>query len=1094
VDETAEAQDDATPGGRLVALPRRSADADSLSGSPTAAVFDLLDRTNHLLNQLELDIDSLKRDQEKDRRRIHAEAEQFQQAADAAIERLKALAFKARTIAEHKARTDVLDAALARKIPLDTSVSFDELVRRIEEEIRLAKGITGAIRLQTIGDLLKQATLRVELMTSQAEKSRARLLKETEQELHSEGKEARASYEIGMSVVRRDLKALDLALPPSGLGWDDHRWEHWEGWDPLSGASRWVRFGTYYRPQLEKFRYPALLEMPGERGFAIDVAAGARDVAVDGMRSIILRVLASIPAGDARFTFIDPTGLGESIAPFLPLGEYRSDLVDEQVYTAEGEIETKLLEVTKHIERIIQDHLRGDYETIEQHREATGELVEPYRFLCVFDFPTQLSDRSRELLRNIIDNGPRCGVYTLMTTAPGAARANGARWKAMLAGLDVIVGDAKGYWFDHDLSGRWTVAFDPPPDLTVSDANGELTLFGRILTKTGEAAKEGRSVDVSQARVFELMAEAVRLKARDDVPDLTTMLDPDDPATWWTGSSQRGIGVPIGRAGLREATSLWLDSGARSGALVGGERGSGKSMVLHGAILGLALTYAPSELTMYLLDLNPGSSGFEAYATEALPHARVVGIDTDREFAVSVIDGLVREMTRRAMLFAPHGGERVGIEGYRRESGDELPRILLVIDGLDRLFAVSDREGDRAAQLLDTLLRQGPSYGIHLLAATHTMSDIDRIGRHTFDQLRVRIALACSDEESRLLLGEHSPQASLLGRAGEALLNLADGDPAQAQHFQSTSIDDHERGLALRDLRRLAMARQLTRTPQVFEGRAPARLEDSAIRHLGEHASMQHARLKPRLWLGEPCAIGNAVEVTMRREAGSNLLIVGRDERQGQGLLVAAMASAVLGHGDGIDVRVLDFMPLESGFGEATRVLATRAPVQLFRRRSLEDALTGVLVEVEKRAAKLDFTNHPVLFMINGLGPGAGLVADAPADGFDPVRTLERVVREGPEVGVHTIIWSDRLPTIAAQTSRATLRAFAQRVAMHMPAEDSAMLIDSATASSLNDNQALLYDEATARLTKFRPYLIPPLDFVESLARAATRVPAAAST
>jgi len=1089
VDDTAHGAGEAAAGGRLVSLPRRSADGDTLADSPTAAVSELLDRTNHLLNQLELDIESLKRDQEKDRLRIEREAEGFQRAADAAIDRLKVLALQARQIAERKARTDVLDRALSKYVELDRTVTFDELVRKIEEEIPLAKGITGAIRLETIGDLLKQATLQVEAMTKRAERSRARLLKETELELHSEGKEARASYEIGMSVVRRDLRALDLALPPSALSWDEHRWNHWEGWDPLSGASRWIRYGSYYRPQLEKFRYPALIELPGERGFAIDVTTGSRELALDGMRSIILRVLASVPAGDARFTFVDPTGLGESVAPFLPLGEYRSELIDEQVYTAEPDIEGKFIEITRHMERIIQDHLRGDYHTIEQRREATGELVEPYRFVCVFDFPNHLTDRARDLLRDIIDNGPRCGVYTLVMSAPGAARMNGNRWKSMLAGLDVITGDADGFWFDHELSGRWSVDLDAPPELTLA-VGEDLTLFGRILTKTGEAAKEGRAVDVSQSRVFELLADALRLRTRDDLPDVRTAVVPTDPTTWWTGNSKRGIGVPIGREGLRESISLWLDSGARSGALVGGERGSGKTMMLHDIVLGLAMTYAPSELTMYLIDFTSGAGGFEIYATEGLPHARVIAIDSDREFALSVIDGLVREMTRRAMLFAPHGGERAGIEGYRRDSGDELPRILLVIDGLDALFTADDRSAERAAQLLDTLLRQGASFGIHLVVSAEALGALERIGRHTFDQLRVRIALACSEEESRWLLGADNGQASQLGRAGEALLNLAESPVAQTEHFQSALIDTHERGLALRDLRRQAEVRGFTRAPQVFEGRAPARLEDSAIRQLGDHSSMQHARLKPRLWLGEPCALGSPVEVTMRREAGSNLLIIGRDERLGQGLIVASIASAALGHGEGIDVRVLDLMPLESGFSEVTRVFAKMAPVQLFRRRNLEDGLVGVLAEVEKRAASLDFTNHPLLFVVNGLGAGAGFASDEAPEEFDVVGTLERIVREGPEVGVHTILWSDRVSTVSEQTSRATMRAFAQRVAMQMPTEDSAVFIDSAYASALHENQALFYDEAAARLTKLRPYVMPPVDFVESLARSAAREPA----
>jgi hypothetical protein len=71
--------------------------------------------------------------------------------------------------------------------------------------------------------------------------------------------------------------------------------------------------------------------------------------------------------------------------------------------------------------------------------------------------------------------------------------------------------------------------------------------------------------------------------------------------------------------------------------------------------------------------------------------------------------------------------------------------------------------------------------------------------------------------------------------------------------------------------------------------------------------------------------------------------------------------------------------------------------------------------------------------------------------------------------------------------SRATMREFALRVVMQMPAEDSALLIDSAQASALDGNEALLYDEDAGRLTTFRPYQLPPVELVAELgAMAAT--------
>jgi S-DNA-T family DNA segregation ATPase FtsK/SpoIIIE len=1095
VTDTATAGNDDKPGGRLVPLPRRTLDderdrAASPDRSPASAVADLLERTDHLVAQLEGDIAHLREGQGKEQNRIEREAQSRRHEADAAGDRLLELAVRARQIAVQKARGDVLDAALAEPGRLDPTVSFEEVVERIEVELRLSRGITGAIRLGTVGALLNQASLRVDHMVERAGQARSEFLKGTEHELVSEGKEARASYEIGMSVVRRDLRALDVALPPCGLPWDDPRWEQWQDWEPLSGLSRWIRLGTLFRPQLEKFRFPALIELPGDRGVVFDVGAGSRPVAIDAVRSMLVRILAAIPAGEAQFTFIDPVGAGASIAPLLPLGEYRSDLVDDQVYEAEAEIEVKLGEVAAHIDRVGLERLHGGAGTLEHHHEDT---VERYRFLTVFDFPEQFTDRSRKLLRTIVETGPRAGVFTIMTTAPGAARSQRSRWKAMLAGLAVVTGDANGFSVDTEAAGRWTIDLDTPTDLVRTLPDGTATLFGRILSSVGERAKQGRDVVVSQVRVFELLADAVALGARDDLPRLTIRgagsVDPTDRSTWWTGDSAPGLGVPIGRSEGREVTTLWLDSAERSGVLVGGERGSGVSTILHDMILGLSMTYSPDELALHLVDFSlDGSAGFEAYATERLPHARVVALNAERELGVAVLDGLVREMTRRAMLFAPHGGERAGIEGYRRATGDPLARVVVVMDSIERLFVLDDRISDRAAQLIDTLARQGAFHGIHLAVASHSVRDLERLGRHTFDHLRVRIALACSEDDSRLLLGSHNGQASGFGRAGEAVLNLMHGDPQAGRFFQATAMPAFEHGLVLRELRSHADDHGFTRTPQIVEGRAPARLEDSSIRTVADHSTGDDVGVEPRLWLGEPAVVGGPVEVTLHREDGANLLIVGHDQRLGIGVLTAALTSAYLDHGPELDARVVDLMAIESGFAEVVVALGHHRSLRSYRCRNRDEGLDGVIQEIDRRVGEHDCGRAPLLLVVNGLGIGSSPSADtgtgrglAAALGRGPLSILGRILADGPAVGVHTMVWTDRLASLMTQVSRNALRGFALRVVMTMPAEESALLIDSAHAETLGDNQALLYDERAARLTKFRPYVMPPIEFIESL-------------
>ncbi len=1082
-----------SPASRLAPLPRRTleeeqADGGILTASPTASVADLLERVNQLLFQLQADIDALKHDQERDQKRIQDEAEQRQRDAERAIALLQQLHDDATDIAKRKAAAEPLATGLATPMAIDRSVTFDHLLRRTEEELRLARGITGAIRLADIGKLLKQAALHVSDMSDQAESARQDLIRETEKELSSEGKEARASYEIGMGVVMRDLRVLDLALPPSGLPWDDERWQRWDNWDPLSGASRWIRYGSFYRPKLEKIRFPALIEVPGDRPLAFDVASGDRDVAIGAVRSILARALASATGGDVRLSLVDPIGLGDSVAPFLPLREYRDDLVGTKVATAESEIEDHLAELGRHIETVIAQHLRGGFESLDEASDHAGELLEPYRILAVFDFPKNFTPRSHELLRNILENGPRCGVLTVATTTPGAARASGSKWRGLLLPFTVVRGTPEGYLHDAGPAGEWSVELDTLPETTLTDSTGQATLLGRIVATTGSAARQGRQIEVGHARSFDLLANARRTLARDDLPDLARDVRYDDPATWWVGDSTRGLGTPIGKTSTREVATLWLDSHTSPGLIIGGDEGTGATTLLNSVVTGLSILYPPDELALYLLDFTPDAGSFASYAEEALPHAKVVAYDADRDFGVSVLDALTREMTRRAMIVSPHGGERAGIDGYRRDTGEDLARIVTVIDGADHLFGRDDRITEHAIQALDLLARQGPSYGIHLVLATHDMAVLQRLGRHTTDQISRRIAFACPEAESRRVLGGDGGASALEG-PGEALSRtIGDAEPVRALH--TSTLTARDRDVILRGLRARATREGRGARPFVFEGSAPARIEDGSVLVLATNADAQHPRLQPRLWLGEPMTLGPALEITLRRAPTSNLLVVGGTQARADGLVFATVATAALGHGDDITINVVDFSPLESGFTEACTVLGAHFPVTVSRRHALAENLDRVRRTVKERVRGGEFGARPVILVLNAIGAADELdvATGGPREGGgekDPMQVLEQITRDGPAVGVHVVVSSDSARTVVDRLSRASLRNFSFRAALPLPSNDSLTVIDSAAASSLRDHQGLLYDESMGTLTKFRPYTLPSASAVERIARAA---------
>ena len=123
---------------------------------------------------------------------------------------------------------------------------------------------------------------------------------------------------------------------------------------------------------------------------------------------------------------------------------------------------------------------------------------------------------------------------------------------------------------------------------------------------------------------------------------------------WWKGDSRGGLQVPLGRAGALKLQNLELGQGTSQHVLISGKTGSGKSTLLHVLITNMALRYSPEEVELYLVDFKKGVE-FKAYARHMLPHARVIAVESEREFGLSVLQRLDTELRERGDMFRRQG-------------------------------------------------------------------------------------------------------------------------------------------------------------------------------------------------------------------------------------------------------------------------------------------------------------------------------------------------------------------------------------------------------------------------------------------------------
>jgi hypothetical protein len=1059
--ERAPEVDDATeaPSAPLAPLPHRVAEADGQEipvTDPAAFVAELLERTRALLSTLEHDVDSLQADQAEERTRIEHEHSAQVEALERATDRLGRLQATARQIASQKGKANLLDSAL-RLGPgftleqADEPHAFDRLVVRLESELKAAQGITGAIRLPEIGRLLSDAALVVARMGQIADRTKQRLLARTEDDLRAEGTEARASFEIGLGVLQRDLDRLDRALGPASRIWADPAWSDWEPLEVPGPLPAHVRLGSYVHPDLPDVTIPALVAATGGAGVQIEGGA-TRPQAVEVVRGLVLRILCALPPGAARFAFIDPKGLGESVAPFLALAEYDADLVGAGALTSEDEIEAHLAALAHHVERVTTQHLQGRFASLDELHRAAGEIVEPYRYLVVLDHPTGFSERAQSLLRAVVEAGPRCGV-TVIVVKEGSSRKRVGRDQA-IPGLTVVKGTAEGLIHDVGRAGTWALQPDAVPELTVAES-GEPTLFERITTATGALARQARRTPVTTGAVFDLLARAQRRRVRDDLPVTSAPVDPGEPSTWWSGDGVVGLGAPFGRTEDRALASLWFDRES-GGAAVVGPPGRGVSSAIRAAVTALAVLYPPDELQMLLVGLGERRE-LAVFGTHRLPHAVLVATNTERELGGAVLDAAVRELVRRERRFADAGTGRLGLAGHRARTGDQLARLLVVMDGVTELSAVDDTLAAAARRDLRRLAEDGPAFGIHLMLADRCASgapgeqaclDVVPTGITTI------VRFGGEDDDAR--------------RPGDATLEVA-GAPAAP--IRTMWIESHELAADLRDLRRLADERDLTGGPQVISGDEGAELSSAPLTRLLGDEDERTSRRSVRVWLGEPATMGSPVEVQLQRQDGANLLLVSRSGAVASGALHAALVSAVVSHGAGIEAHVLDLGPLDDGFGEAVAALTANAgdampTIDVARKRTASRVLASVAQVVAARVAASDFDAAPCLLVINGLGAGEGAGSSWAA--------LPEILRLGPEVGVHTIVSCESLAQFDQRLGRDTLFEFSTTVVTAMDADESTELVDSPYAATLRPNHALLADEERGRLVKFRPYVLPP--------------------
>ncbi len=423
------------------------------------------------------------------------------------------------------------------------------------------------------------------------------------------------------------------------------------------------------------------------------------------LREMLIRLLSSAPLVQLEVVLVDALSLGGIFNLARRLLNKDNDFIyQKRILTESKEIEEALKHLYEYLKVNLQEKLAGYRDFAHYNEEKEDRLPLKALFLSGVD---ALSKDALYYLEKIMRFGSKNGVLSFVNLESEKNNQSAEDLKK------------------HAEFFRDTTSFERLKYLNVE-----------IINDQGIKSQHMKDF-ADKIKAYYEKKKAVKRGLKD--------LQKDEK--FWTKSSQSKVSVPVGWDINHKEVRFEIGE-LQNHTLICDHSGSGKSNFLHVLIQNLAFYYAPNEVQLFLLDYKEGVE-FNAYTEPTiLEHARLVSVASSVGYGMSFLSWLCKEMQKRAELFKQFNVK--DLSDYRKH--EKMSRLIVVIDEFQVLF--SDNKSTKAVEgHLNTLLKKGCSYGVHLVLATQTMHG-GEIDSNIKAQIANRIALPMDADDSTKILDD----------------------------------------------------------------------------------------------------------------------------------------------------------------------------------------------------------------------------------------------------------------------------------------------------------------------------------------------------
>lgn len=813
----------------------------------------------------------------------------------------------------------------------------------------------------------------------------------------------------------------------------------------------------------------------------------------DELSMMLLKTFMAFPAGKVEAFTIDTGRMGAVFHDMLVLGSRHKRII-EAASSRKEDIERTLSTLRSKVDGIANNY--GDSFEARMKRE-------PYYVLAISNFPEEFSEKALKDLSAIVKNAAACGVavYILATET----RLNN------LSGENKIIADEIMQTIQYTIGNEGILKCSEKyirGDVNVI-MDGMYDYDKKIIESVTDTLREGINGYKAITTTFE-----------DIYPDI------NDMNTWLKRDTTKGISIPIGIKGSSDVVNICMGAPGTNSehhTLIEGSTGAGKSTFLHTMIMSTLISYSPSEVEMLLVDFKEGIE-FKRYADFDIPSLKIVAIQSEREFGLQVFRELEKRLRERSETFKATGA--TSTEEYRKITNKPMPKIILLMDEYQELFVGSDDITKECEGILRTLVLQGRAYGIHIILATQNLNQAD-LDSEIYKQMVIRIALKGS---KNVLTADNNGTEMLINSSdGTTIYNNNCGEASYNKVFQTAYMGTGDYQYEL--LKKISEL-QKSIIQFGYEGSGiPNKVLYTNFEHNSRHKlnKFMNEGSSPEalssanervygLFLGETYDLEGQLTIGLLNQPGSNLF-VSVPQTQLSKVLTNSVLSVLYddlackdatkgnrlvhfvnmaGYEVGKEIERLeilfpeyikyavpdgannDWAVVANGY-ESVKEIIDNTYDELLKRRggsyNPDDRIVFVVAGMEKIEVLVNLNAYERQAVDEYAIDDIGRAAEK-----NTVEKIVEIIKEGPVVGINSIMSSSDIEATARLFGNRFYDDFALRIAQQLSEKEMEELVREYHSDTVRPNTLVFLNKISTSNKKFRAYEIPGEEWMKAFA------------